>query len=405
MKNSSKINILSALLVAGGIQGLMAESVESYLDSTFKSLEDAVPGKFNIDYRLRYEEFELPATETKGVSHRVRYGYTTENFNGFTAMVEGETVSRIGDDGAELHPLDNAGDGTDLNQAWVQYADKEYGKVKLGRQVYTLDDHRFIGHVGWRQNIQSFDAITGAFTGVKDLSVNGFFLNEQHAVNGTHNKLDAYGLNVSYAVIPELKLTAFGYSIEGEDVPANSNDTFGFILSGSYKIDEASLAYSISYATQDENSGPVAYDADYMAGDISGAFSGVTLGAGFEIFEPSFRTPLATVHKFNGYADALLPINGFLHGLEDYYIYAGYKIPVGSGIATKVIYHWFDSEDGAAGFDGGSEIDLVASYKVNKYTSLLAKYGDYNSDGGVGVGGLQGALDKRMFTFELNFVY
>ena len=115
--------------------------------------------------------------------------------------------------------------------------------------------------------------------------------------------------------------------------------------------------------------------------------------------ESNFRTPLATVHKFNGFADALLPLKGFTNGLEDYYVYAGYKIPLGNGINIKAIYHWFDSESsGTPGQDGGEEIDFVASYKVNKYITLVTKYGDYDTDGGVGNAG---AFDKKMFTFEI----
>ena len=143
----------------------MADSVESALDSAFAKVEETVLGKFSINARLRYESFDLdngnPALDRDGTSIRVRYGYTTPDFSGFTAMVEGETLSRVGGDHDDIHPLDDAGDGTDLNQLWVQYKDAEYGSVKVGRQIYALDDHRFIGHVGWRQNIQTFDAATG----------------------------------------------------------------------------------------------------------------------------------------------------------------------------------------------------------------------------------------------------
>ena len=62
----------------------------------------------------------------------------------------------------------------------------------------------------------------------------------------------------------------------------------------------------------------------------------------------------------------------------------------------------FVASGAASGEDGGDEIDLVASYKINKYLSLLAKYGSYDSDGGVGGAG---AVDKDMFTFEMNFTY
>lgn len=40
-------------------------------------------------------------------------------------MAEGETLSRIGGDPDDIHPLDAACDGTDLNQLWVQYANAD----------------------------------------------------------------------------------------------------------------------------------------------------------------------------------------------------------------------------------------------------------------------------------------
>ena len=144
-------------------------------------------------------------------------------------------------------------------------------------------------------------------------------------------------------------------------------------------------------------------DATYYAGDLSTAVAGITLGAGFEVMEAGFRTPVATVHKFNGFADVYTPIVGFANGLEDFYGYIGYTIPVGNGIKTKLIYHTFDAESSAAaGENGGDEIDLVASYKINKYLNLVGKYGNYSEDGGIGGAG---AFDKEMFTFELNFIY
>jgi hypothetical protein len=415
MNTAYKVSTLAALLAAS-ITGAIADAVESSLDSSFAQLEETVLGQFNIDARLRYESFDLDTptgnlpdgtpADRDGTSLRVRYGYTTPDFSGFTAMVEGETLTRVGGDHYEIHPLDDAGDGTDLNQLWLQYKDAEFGSVKVGRQVYTLDDHRFIGHVGWRQNIQSFDAVTGDFSDVEKLSIKPFFLAEQHAVNGTHNELEAYGLNVSYAFTKDFNLTGFYYNIEGDDVGnANaSNKTIGLRATGTFMFDELPLTYAASVADQ-EDAGPSAlnFDAQYMAGDLSTKFEGITLGGGFEIMDAGFRTPLATVHKFNGFADALLPLGGFTNGLEDFYVYAGYTIPVGNGINAKVIYHWFDSESGGApGENGGDELDFVATYKVNKYFTLLAKYGDYDSDGGVGNAG---AVDKEMFTFEMNFKY
>ena len=377
------------------------EEAASPLSSAVSQLE-SIPGKFSLNTRLRYEEFETSSKETGGTSIRARYGYTTPSFNGFTAMVEGETLSRIGDDADEIHPFDNDGDGSDLNQLWVQYKDADLGSAKLGRQIYVLDDQRFVGHVGWRQNIQTFDAFTGAVTAIDNLSIKAFYFDGVETVKAGSFELDSAGLNVTYKFAPSAVLTGFYYDIENEDKAAQDNKTFGARYVGSTDVAGLGFKYALSYASQsDMKAGDK--EGDYYAADLSTAVSGITLGLGIEVLAEGFRTPLATVHKFSGFADkfAVPSTTGTIGGgLEDVYVYAGYKIPVGNGLTTKVIYHDFSPESGSG--KGGDEIDLVAAYKLNKYTKAVAKYGDYSADSGA-TGSFAG--DKRMFSLELNFIY
>ena len=153
MKTTYQVTTL-AVLLAAGTTGAIADTVESSLDTSFQQLEEAVPGKFSLNTRLRYESFDLDTptgnlpdgtpADRDGTSLRVRYGYTTPDFSGFTAMVEGETLTRIGGEHDDIHPLEDAGDGTDLNQLWVPDQNAEYGRIKVGRQIYNLDDQRFI---------------------------------------------------------------------------------------------------------------------------------------------------------------------------------------------------------------------------------------------------------------------
>ena len=99
---------------------------------------------FNFNIRTRFEHFRTPAEERNGFSQLLRYGYTTPAFSGFSAMIEGETLYALnGSD--EIHPLDQAGRGTKINQLWIQYQEDGLGQLRLGRQAHTLDDHRFIG--------------------------------------------------------------------------------------------------------------------------------------------------------------------------------------------------------------------------------------------------------------------
>ncbi|WP_246283085.1 alginate export family protein [Marinifaba aquimaris] len=49
-------------------------------------------------------------------------------------------------------------ESTEVDQALLQYKGKSW-TTKLGRQIIALDGQRFVGHVGWRQDSQTFDAL------------------------------------------------------------------------------------------------------------------------------------------------------------------------------------------------------------------------------------------------------
>ncbi len=389
-----KLPLLSAAALAFAAYSLSAVQVEEGLDKFLGKIEESVPGKFSINYRIRYEE----TNDDGGVSHRIRYGYTTDNYNGFTANLEGETVDGI-EDG--FNGLDVDGEGTGLNQIWGAFENTDLGSVKVGRQIYTLDDQRFIGHVGWRQNIQTFDAMTVSVTAVENLVVRGFYLDEVNRINGSQIGIDAFGINTAYAFGKPLKLVGFYYDLDDTELQARwDSETIGFRASGEFGFEDLTFIYSLSVTGQDSVLGQ---NGDYFSAETSSSFAGVKLGLGYDVLEQGFRTPLATVHKFQGFADVFVPqsITGTGNGVEDLYVYAGYNIPVGNGIAAKVIYHSFDPETGAGEF--GDEINFVAVYEANKYINMIAKYADYQADG-AGSGGFGGA-DKEVFTFELNFNY
>ena len=396
----------ATLVIAGGWVLLSGEIFGTGLSAKLEQ----VPGKLNLDSRIRYEVFdEAGGLDVDGTSHRIRYGYTTPESGGLQAMIEGETLYAWGH-GRDLHPADNAGDGTDLNQLWVSFRSEGIGSAKLGRQIYTLDDHRFIGHVGWRQNIQTFDAVTGSIDVVGQVALKAFFIDAVNTVSGAHNDIEAFGVNAVHAVNESLDLTGFYYSIDGKpDMPASSSDTVGIRLAGSIGMETVKWSYTLSYARQWENPGFTGPDfgLDYVWIDASTEIGGFTIGGGFEFLDGNgirgFSTPLATLHKFNGFADVFLGASSsgaLVNGLEDYQVYIGHTFGVGNGIKAQVIHHWFSPATGTG--DYGNEIDLVASYQINEWFSIIGKYGDYDSDGGSGgVGG----SDKTMFTMELNFIY
>lgn len=384
--------------VVGGALFLRAASLEA---ETFSDLLEGLKedGKVSLNARARYEYNDLGANSINGYSIRTRLGYTTGEYQGFKAMVEMEDLSFANDNDRPALDVPT----TELNQVWFSYQG-----AKVGRQIYTLDDHRFIGHVGWRQNIQTFDAVTYAVEATEQLKLNFGYLDAVHRVNATSQDLVGLLANGSFQASEAFTLAGFAYLLDF-DLPAlASSDTFGIRAAGKLAGEAANYGYSLSYARQVDNSGSARdFSVDYWAGEFSVGLGGVTLAAGAEILggdgQTGFTTPLATVHKFNGFADVFagnsLGLGGGLaHGLEDLYLSLGFKA---GEVPVTLSYHSFSAENG--GEHLGGELNLVASYKLNEYVALIAKGADYQTNGAAAVG--YGGADKQVFTFEANLSY
>ncbi len=87
-----------------------------------------------------------------------------------------------------------------------------------------------------------------------------------------------------------------------------------------------------------------------------------------------FRTPLATLHKFQGTADKFLVTPAA--GVED--VFVGVAGSIGK---LKLAATWHDLSAAETSADYGSELDLVATLPLNKKASVQLKYADFQSDG------------------------
>jgi len=136
--------------------------------------ESIAKGKFNLNVRARYEFVDQDGVaaitdKSHAPTMRTRFGYTTAPLHGFQGMLEGENITALsfddqynaaGSNGEPTRPVVADPETTELNQAWVSYSYTNLFALKGGRQRIVLDNHRFIGDVGWRQNMQTFDAAT-----------------------------------------------------------------------------------------------------------------------------------------------------------------------------------------------------------------------------------------------------
>lgn len=358
------------------------------------ALVDALKGgKLALNLRARWEHADQSGLEeSDAITLRTRLGYTTGAFHGFKLSAEFEDISALDGDDYNQSGLNPGGAGktviadpetTEVNQVWLGTTlDKT--DVKVGRQRLVLDNQRFIGDVGWRQNMQTFDAVGITDKTVEKLTLTYAYLWQINRVFGHEHPQgtwdsDSHVIHASYAGIPGGTLAGYIHLLDFDNAAANSCATYGLSFAGSREMGENfNLTYRAEYATQsDYGSSGLDYSTDYLLGELGAGTDTITGILGYEVLgtdnNVGFKTPLATLHAFNGWADVFLTTPGA--GLEDLYLKVNATLP--RGWTATAFYHQFETD---LGDDLGDEWDLLVSYKINKQWSALAKAASFNSD-------------------------
>lgn len=348
-------------------------------------------GKVSLAVRPRAEIVDQSnRRDTDAYTIRTTLGFTTGSYHGITAMLEAENVAVLpGSDYADYPGASPNADsravipdpeGTEINQAWVAYK-AGAATLKAGRVNLVLDNARFIGNVGWRQNNQTFDAVTLQGTASHRLSytygyiahVNRIFGDD---IPGGDWSSDSHVANLSCSALPIGTLTGYAYLLDFDNAAASSCATYGLSLAGS-RGKELKFGYRAEYAWQsDYGASTLDYSTDYLLLEATLGTKAITGGIGYEQLgmdnNVGFKTPLATLHAFNGWADVFLNTPGA--GLRDAYARLSTTL---AGVGLLAVYHQFETDTGV---DLGEEIDLQASYVFSKQLSGLVKYASFSSD-------------------------
>ncbi len=363
--------------------------------------------------RLRYESVDQDNAlkSADALTMRIRAGAEVKLHNlSFLAEAEG-TLAIIDDyndtipgNGVEPYSVVADPDNVELNRLQVAYK-ASGGSVTLGRQRIILDNARFVGNVGWRQNEQTFDAIRGQAK-VGPVALDATYAISQNTIFGVdspNEDFDGDMFLVNGGVSTKLfDVKAFAYLIDYSDRAAFSSQTYGGLVKGAVPIGETfKLNFMASYANQtDYKSNPVDYSADYIAAELGASAFGFGLTAGYEELGSddglaAFQTPLATLHAFNGWADLFLTTPAA--GLRDYYgtLSKGFgNAGPFKGLKAAVTYHKFESDFGSA--DYGEEWDASLGFKLGP-VGVLAKYANYDAD--------SFAVDTEKFWLQFEFNY
>lgn len=393
MKNNSfkKPSLLTvAMLSVSCLTGSMLLG-EDNVGSIAEAFTD---GDASVIFRYRFENVDQDnALKNANASTlKTRLNFKTKSWNDFSAMFEVDSVSNVFIEdynstfnGQTDYSVVADPTGTDVNQAWLQYTGFDDTLVRYGNQRINLDNQRFVGGVGWRQNEQTYDSLLIVNNSIADFTAIYSYVWDVNRIFGPDSpaseiKADTHVFNFSYTGLSFGKLSAYSYLLDAQEAPTINTQTIGVRLAGSKLGEGKNWSYELEYADQsDYDDRPTSLSADYFHGGLGYTFDGMTFGAGYEVLSgdantpgQAFTTPLATLHKFNGWADQFLGTPS--DGLEDFYVKFSTKL---SDYKFTVVYHDFSAQD--SGNDYGSELDFALSRKFSKHYSVLLKYAAYRA--------------------------
>jgi hypothetical protein len=381
-----KTSIVIMALLANGLAGT----------ATAQGLGDAVrESMVNVDLRVRHESVDQTGIENAAdaVTSRLRAGFTTGAFHATALQAEAVLVEDFVDDynstlnGNVTYPVvADPSDFAAVNRFALINNSLPKTTLTLGRQRIVLDDHRFVGNVGWRQHEQTYDALRAVRAGAA-VKIDVTYADQVNRIFGPDSPVgnwhgDLALTNFSFSK-PWGTLTFFDHFLDLEDAPAASSNTLGVRLAGSKPLGTLTGIYTLSYAAQEDaggNPASISEQTYLLEGGLKVAK--LTASLGFELLSgngtTSFQTPLATLHAFQGWADKFLTTPA--DGIENSYLKLAYQMDaIGpfSGLAALAVLHEFDADLGSAHY--GDEVDLQLVARTERLTFTL-KYAAYEAD-------------------------
>ncbi|WP_077729549.1 alginate export family protein [Methylocaldum sp. 14B] len=368
------------------------------IDESIEKALNVGGGKINIDIRYRFEyvdQANLPEI-AKADMIRARIGYLTPEFHGLKAFAEYEGNQDIFSNeynstwnNKTRHPVIADPQKNEVNQLWLNYSGLPQTNLKVGRQRIIFDNHRFIGNVIWRQLEQTYDAVAITNASLPDTTITAGYIWKVQDVTSRTIGMNSPIFNIAYTGLPWGKLVVHGewldYDNQHESFPTrtfntltNSTQTVGVRFDGATPItDKIKALYTAEYAWQEDYAeNPKDFKVDYWLAEGGVDLWGFVFKGSFEELGSDngqgFRTPLATLHAFQGWADKFLVTPP--DGVRD--VYGTFKTSL-YGLDLWFVYHDFRDDTGSIRY--GEEFDVQVEKKFGKHYSLLFKFADYNS--------------------------
>lgn len=364
--------------------------------------------KFGGQVRPRFEfrdPLRLPDGSAESfTSMRTRFDLRAGLEDNVSVFVQIQDVRLWGSEASTLFDFD--ADNLDMHQAYVDLGLAEDGGFmgRFGRQEVNFGGQRLVGAVNWTQQARSFDGIRVRSDGSVG-NINFFAAklldNQAGDIEQEADLASAYG-TWDISDTQDLDLYwIFDHRDDDEVDPGDTNTdrhTFGarwvgnaagltYRAEGSYQagtflgsdLNAFMLGGRLAYGFSGKGSVTLWYD--YLSGD------GDLTDGDVKVFDTLF----ATNHKFYGFADLFLnlPVHTGGRGLQDLAIKGTFR--PSSDWLLRLDLHSFHMADKGSLASGhfGEEVDLVGSWKYNKYLNLSAGFSYvFQNDGWAEIGRL-----------------
>lgn len=346
-----------------------------------------------VETRARYEFAEAAATgaASEALTIRIRPSLEFTASPQFTILGEVEAIATLLPDRRNgfLNPARGPAiadaQTLELNRLQIEWAPSAAIGLTLGRQRISLDDERFIGTVDFRQNQQTYDALTAALQLPGKAVLQAGYIWRVGRILGAEQPGGVFDSDSFYAnlAVPVTggQVSLYHYVLDLDDRIGSvvKSRTTGVAWRGRAFPSDLSLFWELAYARQETNSRRPEYwraGASVERGELGFSLRAERLGSDDGT---AFQTPLATLHRFQGAADLFLETPA--QGITDIEARATWRIgSLGPARATllAVQFNRFDpaSGSGRLGEEWGTE--LAATLADTRLSLAAAHYSAAN---------------------------
>lgn len=441
---------------------LPLQADESVKGEPVNLLEAIQQGKPMTNFRLRYESVDQVGLSDPAHAFTLRslIGWQTAPLHDFSLAAQltdvhefnhdfNDRADNLSEPGKANNPNIVDPGFTDINQLYVDWTGIKNTKLRLGRQQLNLDNVRFIGDIGFRQNMQVFDGVSLVNKSLPDTELFAAHFDKVRQVNTARRSGNIEIVNAKYRISASEALIGYGYFIDVANLSQNgqpaagpsaassvvsagnglgasqdltpsattdaSSKTFGLRLDGARKVsDHWKLLYTAEYAKQDDyRAGSALIDAHYYKFGGGAMYDGWSIRLDHEELSSNggqyaFQTPLGTNHLFQGWADVFLvtPRQGMRDtfislagGIEKAKLYAEYHV-----FKSDTAY---DTLNGQLGNKYGTEFDASVAYPFSQKLTAKLEYAKFNESDVYG-SSLTAAVrkgDKEIFWLTAMYVF